>query len=220
MRLQSLTQTLFRGTLLATLAACTLSTASATAVAPGPMTFSPFYQYNLVPLNVNEIGGSGLTYSVSTNPDGNQTIKLFGDLSFTSAEGGLTSLEIILNGTGTGNFPDDYMGYNIDLNFSGVDTLVSWEGTLMSNQNQVALSGQTQSPGNVKESGNIYVGAGNFNFTWSVDMKASFIANAPGDTLTISIPQNSIDLNAVPEPASFLLFAPAVALLYLRRKRQ
>ena len=54
---------------------------------------------------------------------------------------------------------------------------------------------------------------------WSLALNLSW-GGLTGDTFTLTIPQNSVDINsAVPEPASLLLIGPALALLLLKRAR-
>jgi len=56
------------------------------------------------------------------------------------------------------------------------------------------------------------------NVSWSAKLTANWTGAANGDTLSVTIPENSIDIAVVPEPSAFLLLG-LTGIMTLRRKR-
>jgi hypothetical protein len=84
--------------------------------------------------------------------------------------------------------------------------------------------GQTTFTGTVAAGGGNVVGGGFINVPlgatltdWQFSLQA-IVPMAPGESVTITVPGNSIDINA-PEPGGIPLAATAIAMLWWRRRR-
>jgi hypothetical protein len=63
----------------------------------------------------------------------------------------------------------------------------------------------------------INVPVGGSLVAWQIALEADVLSVA-GETVTITVPQNSIDINAAPEPGTMGLAGGAIGLWMLRRR--
>lgn len=186
-------------------------------------------------INLDETSGAGdlsnTEFSTEGLPIFNNVIgvKGFGSTTLTVGEGGDGFFELyaLMEGTGSG---DDFATSEIPAEWQFTVTSsnanpVNWLLLFTVNGIDSEFNDDgTPLPGTEENDGLINVPNGSALSTWSARLSLTW-EGQEGDTLTLTIPQNSIDINpggeftGVPEPSAFLLVVPGLALLYLGRRR-
>ncbi len=164
--------------------------------------------------------------SVSNLAINNSTgIKLYTGTSCSAGFSGGGSLTLSASGTGSGTIP--FSGIPINVIFTptfdgGGNIDYSFVLNLNGSTNPPQLFGNAVSGTQVSQGFNFPVGSGVTLSSWSVALTISTLSGL--GTLGLTVPQNSIDINAAaaptPEPSSLLLFSSAAGLLLMRRRKR
>ena len=157
--------------------------------------------------------------------DGVQGIKLYGTGSTTSESSGFLAMNLTTQGTASGTAGVIPISYNFTLSDT-VSNQMSWDVFFDVAGNLTDAHGQASgvSTGGII-TGSFSVDASSIGnaFQYVLHVEAIEGASAPEDTLTIDVPQNSIDVNpaisAVPEPVPFTLSGFALASLAWWKRR-
>jgi hypothetical protein len=158
--------------------------------------------------------------------DGVEGIKLYGTGSTTSTSAGFLAMNLTTQGTASGTggvFPISY-DFTLSDSFSNQ---MSWDVYFDVAGNITDASGSASGVSTGGEiTGSFSVDASDIGnaYEYVLHVEAIEGASAPDDTLTIDVPQNSIDVNpvtsAVPEPSLFALLGSALASLAWWKRRK
>ena len=150
--------------------------------------------------------------------------KVFGNGSGTALTSSSTTvvLTLIVSGAGSGTFPTGSVPF--DYNFTATDSLgrdITWSAVMAVNGvssltllNQLATSGIA-----VIGSGSIATPLGDAFNNYSLALMLSLPSFSAGETLSVVIPPNSLDVNLIPEPGTGLLALSGMGILLLARRR-
>jgi len=160
---------------------------------------------------------------------GQDTVKLFGDASFTKGSAATSTIVLQINGSFDADTGDMFFAfYDFTFNLTGTGQ-VSWR--LDGNVNIPPFGFQnvvreTSSSNLIGPSSQRYTGIKSapspFNFasTWQGVFTVTWTGGLAGDTLGVTVPNNSIDFQLrVPEPSSTAIFALGAMGLISRRRR-
>ena len=170
--------------------------------------------------------GGTVSNSQITN-SGSVGIKLYtsSDCSGVFSSGGGLTLSASGNGVG-GVFPSTTVPVLVTFTptFSlGGNINYAFTLNLNGSSNGPQLIGSTPSGTAVSQTFNYNIGSGFSLSTWNLSL--AIVASDPSTgTLTLHVPQNSIDLNApastTPEPATWAMLAAGGGFLFLRRRKR
>jgi hypothetical protein len=165
------------------------------------------------------------TTQLATGADGVTGLKLYGSDSTTSMFPGFLALNFTTQGTASGTAGVVPVAYDFTLSDT-FSNAMNWDVYFDVAGNLTDASGQASG---VSTGGTI---TGSFSadlssignaFEYVLHVEAIEEASAGNDTLTIDIPQNSVDVNpvssAVPEPATLSFLGSALASLVWWRRR-
>ncbi len=205
------------------------------AVLPSPLVSSAVFE--LAPCVPTTSGGSsfsGITCATSQLPEGAigvTGVKLTGGGTAVSA-GGFTDILFTTQGTATGSFTGDVpVSYDFTITDPSGDP-VDWDVYFSAfgdpNSPSNSADGVATATGEIQGSFNVALdGSALSQYVLHLNVYFGGQSN-PGDSFTVSIPDNSIDVNpvpvssAVPEPNTLSLFASALAslgfVIWFRRK--
>ena len=203
-------------------------TAAASAVSPlhaGSLVLTPS-ECDAIP------SGSGIFQitpcSVAQLPvgsDGIQGIKLYGTGSTTSNSSGFLALNLTTQGIASGTGGVIPISYDFTLS-DAFSNAMSWDVFFDVSGNLTDASGQAKGVSTGGEiMGSFSVDASSIGNAsqYVLHVEAIEGASAADDTLTIDVPQNSIDVNPVvssaPEPSTLVLFGSALASLAWWKRR-
>jgi hypothetical protein len=211
-----------------------MAVSSAKAVVVTPLSFvgsSGFFSTSSLGSQINP--GWSIGSSAVGQFNGVTGVKVFGNGSSTAPSSGCFACASI---SAVSNLQFDYSGYFTGTLFSSQSMPIAWTFTATTGDSSAyswqlavnitsSLVGQDQ----LFDTGILSGGISGTPMTgsalmtlpaspssWGVVLK--IFADTP-TTLTLDIPSSSIDLNAVPEPASLLLFGSGAAALLLFRRR-
>jgi hypothetical protein len=187
----------------------------------------------LTPSSCNAIpSGSGIfvitpctTTQLATGADGVTGLKLYGTDSTTSESSGFLALNFTTQGTASGTAGIVPVSYDFTLSDTFSNSM-NWDVFFDVAGNLTDAHGQASgvsTGGNI--TGSFFVDLSSIGnaFEYVLHVEAIEGASAANDTLTIDIPQNSVDVNpvpsAVPEPAYLSLLGAALASLAWWRRR-
>jgi len=203
--------------------------ASVAAIAPA-LNGSPLI---LTPATCNAIpSGSGTfvitpctTTQLATGADGVTGLKLYGLDSTTSESSGFLALNFTTQGSASGTAGIVPVNYDFTLSDT-FSNAMSWDVYFDVAGNLTDAHGQASgvsTGGTITGSFSVDLSSIGNAFEYVLHVEAIEDASAPSDTLTINIPQNSVDVNpvssAVPEPASLGFIGSALASLLWWRRR-
>jgi len=203
--------------------------ASVTATAPS-LGASPLI---LTPSSCDAIpSGSGIfvitpctTTQLATGADGVTGLKLYGLDSTTSESSGFLALNFTTLGTASGTAGVVPVAYDFTLSDTFSNSM-SWDVYFDVAGNLTDAHGQASgvsTGGTITGSFSVDLSSIGNAYEYVLHVEAIEDASAPDDTLTIDIPQNSVDVNpvssAVPEPATLSFLGSALAsLIWWRRQ--
>jgi len=158
--------------------------------------------------------------------DGVEGIKLYGTASTTSSSSGFLAMNMTTQGTASGTggkFPISY-DFTLSDTFSNK---MSWD-VFFRVDGSVSSAGGSASGvstgGEITGSFNVDASSIGNAFQYVLHVEAIEGASAPDDTLTIDVPQNSIDVNpvvsATPEPSTVAFLGSLLASLVWWKRRQ
>jgi hypothetical protein len=154
-------------------------------------------------------------------------IKGFGAATFTAtAAGSNGGIKFLFSGTGT-NYPIPFnflgVGWDFTVNATNLSP-VDWQIIYQVGSSPISsatFSGNTPAFSRVKGITAMNLIPGTKTDIWSMELDVTMPSFQIGDQLSVTIPQNSIDINAaVPEPSSLLVVIPALAGLLVRRRKK
>jgi hypothetical protein len=204
-------------------------TSVVTAVAPS-LDASPLI---LTPTTCDAIpSGSGTfvitpctTTQLATGADGVTGLKLYGTDSTTSESSGFLALNFTTQGSASGTAGIVPVSYDFTLSDT-FSNKMNWDVYFDVDGNLASANGQASgvsTGGTITGSFSVDLSSIGDAFQYVLHVEAIEDASAPSDTLTIDIPQNSIDVNpatsAVPEPAYLSFLGAAIASLAWWRRR-
>jgi hypothetical protein len=212
-----------------TLALTVVPLAAVTAVAPS-LPGSPLI---LTPTTCDAIpSGSGTfvitpctTTQLATGADGVTGLKLYGTDSTTSMFSGFLALNFTTQGSASGTAGVVPVSYDFTLSDT-FSNQMSWDVYFDVDGNLASANGQASgvsTGGTITGSFSVDLSSIGNAFQYVLHVEAIEGASAPNDTLTIDIPQNSVDVNpvtsAVPEPAHLSFLGAAIVSLAWWRRR-
>jgi hypothetical protein len=165
------------------------------------------------------------TTQLATGADGVTGLKLYGLDSTTSESSGFLALNFTTQGSASGTAGIVPVNYDFTLsdtfsNATNWDVYFDVAGNLTDAHGQAS---GVSTGGTITGSFSVDLSSIGNAFEYVLHVEAIEEASAPNDTLTINIPQNSVDVNpvssAVPEPASLGFIGSALASLVWWRRR-
>jgi|SRR5580692_8526127 hypothetical protein len=165
------------------------------------------------------------TTQLATGADGVTGLKLYGSDSTTSLSAGFLALNFTTQGTASGTAGIVPVAYDFTLSDT-FSNAMSWDVYFDVAGNLTDASGTASgisTGGTITGSFSVDLSSIGNAYEYVLHVEAIEEASAPNDTLTIDIPQNSVDVNpvssAVPEPAYPGLIGSALAALVWWRRR-
>jgi hypothetical protein len=165
------------------------------------------------------------TTQLATGADGVTGLKLYGTDSTTSTSSGFLALNFTTQGTASGSAGVVPVSYDFTLSDT-FSNQMNWDVYFDVAGNLTDAHGQASgvsTGGTITGSFSVDLSSIGNAYEYVLHVEAIEGASAPDDTLTINIPQNSIDVNpatsTVPEPAHLSLVGAALASLAWWRRR-